>query len=177
MMMMDVLMNQRRLRLELMNWQLQLNHQHNVNNMLMVRVAEEHRRVQQRRRRRTWWVKPWIGRRLELGQYSRLLEIIMNRLRKSGVYITIARTPDWSCASGLGRVYSVGDRVSIVTHRVSSGIFGSTSGANRPEIVADRVITRLFPINRLTIGLESRLHRVFSPKRGNIGSLRVSSLA
>ena len=75
MMRMDVLMNQRRLRLELMNWQLQLNHQHNVNTMLMVRVAEEHRRVQQRiRRRRTWWVKPWIGRRLELGQYSRLLE-------------------------------------------------------------------------------------------------------
>ena len=68
-------MNQRRLRLELMNWQLQLNHQHNVNNMLMVRVAEEHRRVQQRRRRRrTWWVKPWIGRRLEFGQYIRLLE-------------------------------------------------------------------------------------------------------
>jgi hypothetical protein len=98
----------------------------------------------------------------------------MNRLRKSVVYITIARTPDWSCASGLGRVYSMGDRVFIVTHRVSSGIFGSTSGANRPEIVADRVITRLFPIKRLTIGLESRLHRVFSPKRGNIGSLRVS---
>jgi hypothetical protein len=75
MMRMDVLMNQRRLRLELMNWQLQLNHQHNANNMLMVRVAEEHSRVhQRRRRRRTWWVRPWIGRRLELGQYSRLLE-------------------------------------------------------------------------------------------------------
>ena len=74
---MDVLMNQRRLRLELMNWQLQLNHQYNVNNMLMViRVAEEHRRVQQRRRcRRIWWVRPWIGRRLKLCQYSRLLEL------------------------------------------------------------------------------------------------------
>ena len=72
---MDLVMNQRRNRLQLLNWLLQLNHQHNVNNMLMVRVVQEHGRVQQRRRRRrTMWVKLWIGRRLELGQYSSLLE-------------------------------------------------------------------------------------------------------
>ena len=37
-------------------------------------------------------------------------------------------------ASGVGRVYSVGGRVSSFTHRLSSGMFGSTSGLIRPEI-------------------------------------------
>ena len=38
---------------------------------------------------------------------------------------------------GIGRVYSVGGgggRVSSFTHRLSSGMFGSTSGLIRPEI-------------------------------------------
>ena len=34
------------------NWQLQLNHRQNVNNMLMVQVVQQHRRVQRRRRQR-----------------------------------------------------------------------------------------------------------------------------
>ena len=43
--------------------------------MAMLRVLQEHERVQRRRiRRRAVWVKPWIERRLELGQYSRLME-------------------------------------------------------------------------------------------------------
>ena len=37
-------------------------------------------------------------------------------------------------ASGVGRVYSVGGRVSSFTHRLSSSMFGSTSGLIRPEI-------------------------------------------
>ena len=72
---MDLLVNQRRHRLQLLNWQLQLNHQHNVNIVTMLRVLQEHERVQRRRtRRRAVWVKPWIERRLELGQYSRLMK-------------------------------------------------------------------------------------------------------
>lgn len=71
---MNNLLNQRRNRFQLLNWQLQLNQQQNVNNMLMVQVIQNHRRVQRRRRERTVWVRPWLQRRLELGQYSRLLE-------------------------------------------------------------------------------------------------------
>jgi len=71
---MDVLVNHRRNRLQLLNWQLQLNHQQNVNNMLLLRVQEEHRRVQRRRQRRTVWVRPWLERRVQLGQYTRLME-------------------------------------------------------------------------------------------------------
>ena len=36
--------------------------------------------------------------------------------------------------SRVGRVYSVGGRVSSFMHRLSSGMFGSTSGLIRPEI-------------------------------------------
>ena len=58
-----------------MNWQLQLNHQFNENNMLLLRVQQEYRRVQKkRRRRRSVWVRPWIERRVQLGQYTRLME-------------------------------------------------------------------------------------------------------
>ena len=72
---MDVLVNQRRNQLQLMNWQLQLNHQFNENNMLLLRVQQEYRRVQKkRRRRRSVWVRPWIERRVQLGQYTRLME-------------------------------------------------------------------------------------------------------
>lgn len=72
---MDQIVNQRRNRLQLLNWQLQLNHQQNVNNMLMLRVLEEQRRVQRRRRRRrTVWVRPWVERRVQLGHHTRLME-------------------------------------------------------------------------------------------------------
>ena len=72
---MDVLVNQRRNQLKLMNWQLQLNHQFNENNMLLLRVQQEYRGVQKkRRRRRSVWVRPWIERRVQLGQYTRLME-------------------------------------------------------------------------------------------------------
>ena len=58
-----------------MNWQLQLNHQFNENNMLLLRVQQEYRRVQKkRRRRRSVLVLPWIERRVQLGQYTRLME-------------------------------------------------------------------------------------------------------
>ena len=59
---------------------------------------------------------------------------------------------------------SVWDRVSSFTHWLSSGMFGSTSGLIRPG-------HRGFTIYRLTIGLESRLHRVLLPIAGNIGCL------
>ena len=36
--------------------------------------------------------------------------------------------------SAVGRVYSVGGRVSSFTHRLCSGMFGSTSGLIRPKI-------------------------------------------
>ena len=43
--------------------------------MLLLRVQEEYRRVQKkRRRRRSVWVRPWIERRVQLGQYTRLME-------------------------------------------------------------------------------------------------------
>ena len=74
-------------------------------------------------------------------------------------------------ASGVGRVYSVGGRVSSFTHRLSSGMFGSTSGLIRPEIGGEWVYPRWFTIYRLTIGLESRLHRVLLSTPGNIGCL------
>jgi len=67
--------NQRRNRLQLLNWQLQLNQQHHVNNMLMLQVEQQHRRVQRRRRqRRSVWVRPWLERRVQLGHYSRLMQ-------------------------------------------------------------------------------------------------------
>ena len=62
-----------------------------------------------------------------------------------------------------------GGRVSTFTHRLSSGMFGSTSGLIRPEIGGEWVYPRWFTIYRLTIGLESRLHRVLLPIPGNIG--------
>ncbi len=71
---MNNLLNQRRNRLQLFNWMLQLNKLQNVNNMMMVQVLQRQRRVQRRRRRRTVWVRPWLERRVELGQYTRLLE-------------------------------------------------------------------------------------------------------
>ena len=69
---MNNLLNQRRNRLQLFNWVLQLNRQQNMNNMMMVQVLQMNRRVQ--RRRRAVWVRPWLERRIELGQYSRLME-------------------------------------------------------------------------------------------------------
>ena len=43
--------------------------------MLMVHVVQNQRRVQRRRvRRRRMWVRPWLERRIELGQYTRLME-------------------------------------------------------------------------------------------------------
>ena len=43
--------------------------------MVILRVLQEHQRVQRRRiRRRAGWVKRWFERRLQLGQYIRLLE-------------------------------------------------------------------------------------------------------
>ena len=57
------------------------------------------------------------------------------------------------------------------THRLSSGMFRSTSGLIRPEIGGEWVYPRWFTIYRLTIGLESRLHRVLLPLPGNIGCL------
>jgi len=43
--------------------------------MLMVQVRQNHRGVQRRRRnRRTVWIRPWLERRLECGQYNRLME-------------------------------------------------------------------------------------------------------
>ncbi len=72
---MNNLVNDRRNRLQLLNWQLQLNQQHNVNSMLMLQVLQNNRRVQRRRRqRRTVWVRPWLERRVELGQYACLME-------------------------------------------------------------------------------------------------------
>lgn len=73
---MNFLTNQnRRNRLQLLNWQLQLKQQQNVNNMLILQVVQNHNRVQRRRRqRRTVWVRPWVQRRIELGQYARLME-------------------------------------------------------------------------------------------------------
>ncbi len=72
---MENVLAQRRNRLQLLNWQLQLNQQQNVNNMLMVQVLQMNRRVQRiRRQRRTVWVRPWLERRVQLGQYSRLMD-------------------------------------------------------------------------------------------------------
>ena len=74
--------------------------------------------------------------------------------------------------SGVGWVYSVvGGRESSFTHRLSSGMFGSTSGLIRPEIGGEWLYPRWFTIYRLTIGLESKLHRVLLPIPGNIGCL------
>ena len=67
-------MNQRRNRLQLLNWQLQLNQQQNVNNMLILQVQQAHARHQ--KCRRSVWAIPWKApeRRLQLGHYSRLME-------------------------------------------------------------------------------------------------------
>ena len=71
---MDLLVNQRRNRLQLLNWQLQLNQQQNVNNMLILQVQQAHARYQ--KCRRSVWAIPWKApeRRLQLGHYSRLME-------------------------------------------------------------------------------------------------------
>ncbi len=73
---MDVVINHHRNRLQLINWQLQLLRQQALNNMVMVQAVQYQRRRQRRRvrRQRTVWVRPWLQRRLELGQYSRLME-------------------------------------------------------------------------------------------------------
>ena len=71
---MDIIVTQRRNRLQLVHWLVQLNQQQNANNMLMLQVQEERAR-QQRRRRRTAWVRAWLGgeRRLSFGHYHRLM--------------------------------------------------------------------------------------------------------
>ena len=58
-------------------------------------------------------------------------------------------------ASGVGRVYSVGGRVSSFTHRLSSGMFGSTSGLIRPEIGVSEYTPDGLPF----IGSQSGLNR------------------
>ena len=42
--------------------------------MAMLQVVQEHERQERRRRRRTSWVRPWLERRVHLGQYTRLME-------------------------------------------------------------------------------------------------------
>ena len=71
---MDIIVTQRRNRLQLVHWLVQLNQQQNANNMLMLQVQQERAR-QQRRRRRTAWVRAWLGgeRRLSFGHYHRLM--------------------------------------------------------------------------------------------------------
>ena len=73
--------------------------------------------------------------------------------------------------SSLFRGGGGGARVSSFTHRLSSGMFGSTSDLIRPELGGEWVCPRWFTFYRLTIGLESRLHRVLLPIPGNIGCL------
>ena len=75
---MDHLMNQRRNQLQLLNWQLQLHQQQKVNNMIMLQVLQIHRRVQIRRRqRRTLCVRLWWERRVQLAQFSRLMQELL----------------------------------------------------------------------------------------------------
>ena len=72
---MDVVVDQRRNQLQLLSWQLQLIQQHNVNNMVILQVLRKSRKVEKRRqKRRTVWVRPWLERRIELGQYTQLME-------------------------------------------------------------------------------------------------------
>jgi len=74
---MDVLMSKRRNRLQLLKWQLILNQQHNIRNMLMIQVEVEQRRVQAiRRKKRSVWIRPWLraDQRLQFGHFSRLME-------------------------------------------------------------------------------------------------------
>jgi hypothetical protein len=42
--------------------------------MMMLQVFQNNRRVQRRRQRITVWVRPWLERRVQLGQYTRLME-------------------------------------------------------------------------------------------------------
>ena len=72
---MDIEINKRRNRLQLVSWQLELNRQQAVNNMVMLQVLQEQRRRARRvKRKRSVWVKPWLERRITLGQYATLME-------------------------------------------------------------------------------------------------------
>ncbi len=65
----DVTVRNQRNRLELVNYQLQLQRQHGVNNMLMIQaLGLQRRRINQRpaRRQRTVWIRPWLERRVIL---------------------------------------------------------------------------------------------------------------